>query len=394
MKTISGARASLEATLSPAVPRVSPGVERSLAVDRLRGLAMVLMALDHLRLFMYPSFGTDLSDPDISPAYYALRWISHPCAPAFVFLAGVSVWLYQRNHAASTTQLGRYLVTRGVWLILLELTVVNLVWNLGWRGYWNLQVLWAIGWGMIALALLVHCRLRTVGWIGVAIVAGHNALDAFHAADLGRIAPLWVLLHEPMWIRLEGGSGIHVQYPLLPWMGIMALGYAAAPVLLMPRAERHALMLRIALAALVVFLVLRYTNLYGDPRPWQPQDHGVVSTIMAFLNVEKYPPSMLFVFITLGLALLLLLALDRPEGRGEDGLCQFGRVPLFFYVVHLPLAQLGVWLYLHGASADRPLSAGNIDFLALFGLWGLLLFVLFFTCRAYEKAQMRRTAPA
>jgi uncharacterized membrane protein len=364
-----------------------------LAVDRLRGLAMVLMALDHVRLFMYPSFGMGLSEPGVSLAYYTVRWISHLCAPIFVVLAGVSAWLYQRNHSLSTRQLTGYLVRRGVWLILLELTVVNLAWNLGWRGYWNLQVLWAIGWAMICLALLVHCKPRTVGLIGAAIVAGHNALDVVHSADLGRFAPLWGLLHEPVWILLTGGSAIRVQYPLLPWIGIIALGYAVAPVILIPRAERHVLLLRSALTAVSVFFALRYANFYGDPRPWRLQERGFVSTIMAFLDIEKYPPSLLFILITLGLALLLLVALDLPVGRHKGVLHAFGRVPLFFYVVHLPLAHLIVRLYVHWASAVQS-APGDIDYLALFGLCGLLLFVLFFACRAYAQAWAHWTAAA
>jgi uncharacterized membrane protein len=383
MRTISGASSACE---SAPVRAASITITRVLAVDRLRGFVMVVMALEHVRLFLYPSFAADPGDPAVSPAYFATRWISHLCAPTFVFLAGVSGWLYRRNRAASTAQLSGYLVTRGVWLVVLELTVVNLTWNFGWRGYWILQVLWVIGWSMIVLALLVRFTPRTVGLIGLAIVVGHSALDGIHAADLGGLAPLWGLLHEPMWVRLGGGAAIRVQYPVLPWTGIMALGYAAAATTDLT-ACRRGLILRTALTCLAIFLVLRGGNLYGDPRPWQPQDRGFVATTMAFLDVEKYPPSLQFVLVTLGLALLLLVAFERPIGRLDSALREFGRAPLFFYIVHLPLAHLTMRMYTHWAFGEVRPARGEIDYAALFGLWGLLLVLLFFACRAYARTR-------
>jgi uncharacterized membrane protein len=390
MGTISGASPALESAPVRAAARGAAGLRaRVQAIDRLRGFVIVLMALDHVRLFLYPSFAADPGDPAVSPAYFATRWISHLCAPTFVFLAGISAWLYRRNHAASPAQLSGYLISRGVWLIVLELCVVNLAWNLGWRGYWILQVLWAIGWSMIVLALLVRFTPRTVGLIGLAILVGHNALDGIHGADLGGFAPMWGLLHEPMWIRLGGGAAIRAQYPVLPWIGIMALGYAAAETLIDPTSRGR--VLRTALACLAIFLVLRGTNLYGDPRPWQPQDRGFVASSMAFLDVEKYPPSLLFVLMTLGLALLLLLAFE-PVGRRDSGwvgsaLREFGCVPLFCYVVHLPLAHLAVRAYVHWAYGDARPARGAIDWTALFGLWGLVLIVLYFACRSYVRAR-------
>ena len=387
---------------TPITEKVSPApaavAARLPGIDRMRGLVIVLMALDHVRDF----FNVDALyfDPtDLTrtyPALFLTRFVTHYCAPTFVLLAGVSAFLHGRK-LNDRGALARFLLTRGVWLILLDAIVVSPVWALE-LGRFHLATLWAIGCSMIALAGLVFLPLRAVLLIGVLILVSHNLLDPLHAAQFGAWAPLWSMLHEPgaLPFGLPGG----VSYPVLPWIGIMALGYGLGPVFLEPASTRARQLTLLGLASIALFLLLRGTNFYGDPHPWSQQRDSMM-TALSVLNVSKYPPSLLYALVTLGPALLLLPAMERFGGFAGEVLATFGRVPLFIYLLHLYAAHAAaVALFLtegfdynqlrgFGAQAAPPAGLG-LSLPATYAAWILIMAALYPACRWFANVKRRR----
>lgn len=363
---------------------------------------MVLMALDHARDFFHfgALHGHDPLDLDTtSPALFLVRWITHFCAPVFVFLAGTGAYL-SGQHGRSPRARSRFLLTRGLWLIVLEWTLVQ------WCGWafafdWhrhNGMVLWALGWSMICLAALVHLPLPVIGGGGLTLIAGHNLFDAVKPADLGGFGPWWTFLHEGGRIPLGAGHTLLAGYPLIPWPGVMAAGYAFGALWPQPAATRHARLWQLGAGLTALFLLLRFSNFYGNPAPWTPQATAW-QTVGSFLDVEKYPPSLAYVLMTLGPALLLLAGWERRPPAWLRPLESFGRVPLFFYLLHLPLlhglAWLVAWLqwgradWLHGLPrAPVPPTAG-------FGLvgtalaWLAAVALLYPACRAFAAYKRR-----
>lgn len=335
------AEAALDRRVRPATGALGErigGPDRLQAIDILRGLVIVLMVLDHVRDFFYAgAFTFDPVDPQASyGALYATRWVTHLCAPSFVFLAGVSAFL-KGERCDSRSALSRFLVTRGLWLILLELTVVNFGWTFGALASF-LQVIWAIGAGMVLLAGLVWLGPRAVLLIGVLIIAGHNLLDPINPAHLGQAAPVWNLIEEPGLAR-PWGHILFIAYPAIPWLGIMCLGYGLGGLFLLPREDRIRWFVRAGLSILAIFFAVRGINLYGDPVPWTTLPEAG-RTVMSYFNVTKYPPSLLFTLATLGPAFLLLAAFEKLKGPVAEFFLTFGRVPLFVYVLHIYLAHL------------------------------------------------------
>ncbi|MGA3341567.1 MAG: heparan-alpha-glucosaminide N-acetyltransferase domain-containing protein [Methylocella sp.] len=387
---------------TPITEKVSPApaavAARLPGIDRMRGLVIVLMALDHVRDF----FNVDALyfDPtDLTrtyPALFLTRFVTHYCAPTFVLLAGVSAFLHGRK-LNDRGALARFLLTRGVWLILLDAIVVSPVWALE-LGRFHLATLWAIGCSMIALAGLVFLPLRAVLLIGVLIIVSHNLLDPLHAVQFGAWAPLWSILHEPgaLPFGLPGG----VSYPVLPWIGIMALGYGLGPVFLEPASTRAWQLTLLGLASIALFLLLRGTNFYGDPHPWSQQRDSMM-TALSVLNVSKYPPSLLYALVTLGPALLLLPAMERFGGFAGEVLATFGRVPLFIYLLHLYAAHAAaVALFLaegfdydqlrgFGAQAAPPAGLG-LSLPATYAAWILIMAALYPACRWFANVKRRR----
>lgn len=301
-------------------------------VDALRGLILCFMVLDHTREFTHA--GAFLYDPlDLertSWIVYFTRWITHLCAPTFVFLSGVSIFL-QKDKGKTGWALSRFLLTRGLWIVVLELTVLDFGWN--WAApFVFLQVFWAIGISMIIMAALVRLPRNAVLGIGVVIIAGHNLLDG---VDTGT----WPAAGRLLWTLLMGVGGLgpvpgFIVYPAIPWLGIMAFGYGVAPLLARPE-HRTRNLLGLAVAMLVLFVVLRVPNLYGNSFPWvMPADRN--EAILAVLDVRKYPPSLDYALVTLGVALLLAVGLDKLPATMKPFLA-FGRTPLFTYVLHLYL---------------------------------------------------------
>lgn len=374
------------------------------SVDILRGLVIVLMALDHTRDFFGYNPGFQPEDLDATtPGWFFTRWVTHFCAPVFVFLAGTGAYMHARRHAS--VGLSRYLLTRGLWLIVLEFTVVRFGWSfdVSYRGEHAgvmLGVIWAIGASMVALAGLVRLPLWAIGSLGVAIIAGHNLLDGIDADDLpGRWSGVWTALHEG-WKPIDiGGFTLFVVYPLMPWVGVMAAGYSFGAVMAQRNAKRRRRsLLALGLGLMVAFIVLRAVDAYGDPRPWAPHDRGNLFTVMSFINATKYPPSLSYLLMTLGPAVALLAALELARGPVAAFLRTFGRVPLFFYLVHLPvihgLALAGA-LAIYGPRA-LEFGPGNVPegytprLWLVYAAWVVIVGGLYPPCRWFAGVKRRR----
>jgi uncharacterized membrane protein len=273
---------------------------------------------------------------------------------------------------------------RGLLLIGLELTVVNWGWHFDEQpGFYLLQVIWALGWSMVALAGLVWLPLWAVGVFGLAMIAGHNLLDGVGAATLGLPGWLWTLLHNPGGLRVAGRE-VFALYPLIPWVGVMAAGYALGPLLRRQGSERRRWLAGLGLGLSLGFVLVRLINRYGDPFPWTPQAHPLY-TLFSFLNAEKYPPSLAFLLMTLGPALLVLAWLDRapgPVGGPVGGvLATYGRVPLFFYLLHLPLIH---------ALARFGFGGQRFDLPVVYGVWAGVVAALYLPCRYLAALKSRR----
>jgi uncharacterized membrane protein len=336
-------------TPGPAAPRV-----RDDAIDFVRGVVMILMLLDHTREFTHQgALVTNPLDPaTTTPLIYVTRWVTHLCAPAFVLLAGLGVGL-KRLGGATPATLARFLWTRGLWLVVLEVAVVRLlVWfNVDFSFAAQLQVIWAIGVSMIALAAIVRLPLAAIATIGAIIVVGHNLLDAvqvrpwfFQPSPLPSLTDkLWFLIHQGGFFPLAGFPSpvVWAHYPLLPWFGILCVGYGLSPLYAWPAERRRRTFILLAIGLACVFVALRSFNIYGDPRDWSPRG-DLVKSAMSFFDVTKYGPSLLFTAITLAPTLLALAWLDgRTLRQGLAGaVVTFGRVPLFFYLLQWPTAKL------------------------------------------------------
>jgi uncharacterized membrane protein len=323
-------------TQSPtsSLPDVRPRLE---SVDVLRGVVMVVMVLDHVREFLGNPGISPTNLEATTPALFFTRWVTHFCAPTFVFLAGVGAGLSSYRWK-TRWGLSRFLFLRGVWLIVLEETLVSFCLSFAIPQVLLALVFWAIGWSMIVLAGLIHLPRAVVGAIGVGMIAFHNLLDSIQVAGTGAAAIVWGVLHQPGFQTLPGGVGLMVGYPLIPWIGVMASGYAFAPILLDKPERRRRILVGLGTVIVLGFVVLRASNRYGDPNPWTPQSSPIF-TLMSFLNCLKYPPSLLFLLMTLGPAFLALAWFDRGLGGIGQLFLTFGRVPLFFYLLQWPLAH-------------------------------------------------------
>lgn len=308
------------------------------SVDVVRGIVIILMALDHTRDF----FGDLAADPTAlattTPALFFTRWITHFCAPAFFLLTGTGACLALGK--MSKAELTRYLITRGVWLIILELVVMRfaLQFNIDYQ-VTIVTVLWALGWAMIALAGLIWLPIPAIAAIGIAMVAGHNLLDGISAARFGALAPLWTILHAPGVLFNNGRFLVVMSYVLIPWIGVTALGFCLGRLFQGDAERRKAWLLWLGIGLTASFLILRSINVYGDPAPWVSQ-RPPLWTLISFLNVTKYPPSLLFLAMTLGPVLLLLRAFEISLPKTFQPALTIGKIPLFFFILHFFLIHL------------------------------------------------------
>ena len=385
-------------TQTPA-PTARPRLD---SIDFVRGLVMVIMALDHVRDYFHIDARffdpTDLTRT--TPILFFTRWITHFCAPTFVFLAGTGAYLWAAR-GRTRTELSRFLLSRGLWLVVVELTLVTVGWsfNFTWS-FVALQVIWVIGWSMVALAALAWLPLRVIAAVSVLMIAGHNLLDGIQVRPLlagGRFSAdatawdwTWSLLHV---------QNLPVLYPFIPWVGVMAAGFAFGALVQRPPEERRRLLLRLGLGLTAAFVVLRALNVYGDPVPWSVQPRPLY-TVMSFLKTTKYPPSLLFLLMTLGPSITLLGLMDRASGPVVRFFVVYGRVPFFYYILHLYLihALTLVAAALTGQVRPAALLVGPLTLPPAFGfnlavvyaVWIGTVLALYPLCRWFAGVKARR----
>lgn len=361
---------------------------RIASIDIVRGAVMVLMAIDHARVFA----GVPAGGP--TPALFFTRWITHFCAPAFVFLAGTSAFLYGCK-VASRAELAKFLLIRGLWLVLLELTLIRFTWtfNFDYAHYTLAGVIWVIGWSMVILAALVFLPSRVVAAIGLAIIIGHNAIGNIES-------PSWLLrVLYAGWMFEAGSVTIVVLYTLIPWVGVMAAGYGFGELFQLFPEKRRRICFAIGIAAIALFVILRTTGIYGDPRLWERP------SFLGFLSTSKYPASLQFLLMTLGPLVLALPLLENARGRVARWLAVFGQVPFFYYVLHIPLIHLVAmlislvrtpestgWLIANHPMLPPDVPPGYMWSLPLLYLvTAIVVVLLYFPCRwlARRKAESR-----
>jgi uncharacterized membrane protein len=386
-------------------------VKRLSGVDALRGVVMVIMALDHTRDFIHAG-AMSFSPEDLArttPAIFLTRWVTHICAPTFMFLAGVGAFL-RLDREGSTQSLSRFLATRGLWLILIELTVMRLAMNFTFAFAFPviLLVLTALGMSMIVLAALIHLPRRALLLMSIAVIVLHNTLDGIRAQQFGAYAGIWNLLHQ-QGVFVIRGTAFVVAYPLVPWFAVMALGFCFGPVLQMRAEKRRRVLLVSGIAMIGGFFIARALNSYGDPQPWSPQPSATF-TVLSFLRTTKYPPSLQFLLMTLGPALVLLAMLENVRSRLASAISVIGRVPFFFYVVHFwvlhVVASTMAWFRYGEASlafllSPLPSMGGSAKlFPAGFGyplwvayvVWIGVVIGLYPLCRWFDE--LKRSKPA
>jgi len=377
------------------------------AIDILRGLVIVIMALDHVRdFFLFGAEQDPMGDPNITVAMFATRWITHFCAPVFVLLAGASAGLMAARK--SRGDLTRFLFTRGVWLIFVEIFIISTcvsfspggIPEIGGAVFVAMQVIWAIGASMIVLSGLQWLGRKACFAIGVAIVAGHNLFDPIWPAAklLDQQWPAWVALHSQMALHVGPFLFIFI-YPVLAWIGVMLVGFGVSGVWELPPVRRDGILLRAGLALTAGFLLLRAIGIYGDPNPWQIQAGGSAATVIDFLNTTKYPPSLLFLMMTLGPAAIFCSFASRITGSIKDVLVTFGRVPFAFYVAHVLLLHLLSMLLgvIQGFSVHQmktvflfyPKGYG-IGLPGVYVVWVLVVVLLYPFCRWVANVKARR----
>lgn len=383
------------------------GQSRLYSVDLLRGVVMVIMALDHVRFFFSDAYAFDPTDLTRTNApLFLTRWITHFCAPVFVFLAGTGASL-SASRGKTKKELAGFLLSRGLWLVFLDLFVVH---TFGW--WFNVDyhllygdVLWALGWSMVVMASLIFLPVWSVTALGIGMVGLHNLFDAVDAESFGSFHWIWAILHSGD--ILEPLSGIHFVpgYPLVPWIGVMAAGYGFGTILLRPQEEKPKWLLGLGIGLALTFVVLRGSNLYGDPHPWVTQKTGLF-TFFSYINCEKYPPSLLFLLMTLGPAILALAFLDRTAPSLSRPFVTLGRVPLFFYLLHLAAihALAIAFAYARYGQADwmfknvtvpsntvLPYPQGyGYSLMMVYAIWLGVVLVLYPACRWFANVKRRR----
>jgi uncharacterized membrane protein len=381
---------------------------RMTSIDIVRGLVIVIMALDHVRdHMMIASVQDPTADPSTGPLLFATRWITHFCAPTFVLLAGVSAGLMARRK--SSGELARFLVLRGLWLILIEVLVISTaisfaplgIAELGGRTYVGLQVIWAIGASMVLLGGMQYLGARACLAVGLAIMFGHNLLDAVWppASTTGITGPLWAVLHARQ-VYEVGPLWVYFSYPLLPWTGIMLVGYASASLFQTQAKLRDSRLIRIGSALVIGFVLLRALDIYGDPHAWHFDPDNLSASVMSFLATTKYPPSLLYTLMTLGPAAIVCGFADRLPGMIRNVLLTFGRAPLAFYIAHLYLIHaLSILLGLsEGFKAEQFLThyryfpkGYGVSLGGIYLFWMVVVALLYPLCRYVVSVKARRS---
>ena len=391
----------METLTAPSPSLAIPAVKQRInSIDFLRGLVMVIMALDHVRDYFHAEAftgnPTDLATT--TPVLFFTRWITHFCAPVFVFLAGTSAFL--SGQRKTKKELSLFLMKRGFWLVLVEVVIVTLGWT--FNPFYNvfiLQVIWAIGVSMILLGLLVWLPFNVILLLGLMIVFGHNLLDKPEADKNGQVGFVWDMLHRSQFsaYTVFPNRVVLLVYAFMPWTGVMLLGYCFGRLYQkdVPVAYRKKMLLALGTSAILSFIILRFINQYGDPAPWSTQRDSMYS-LLSFLNVTKYPPSLFYTLMTLGPAILFLAFFEHMRSRFAKFFITFGRVPFFYYILHLYLvhALCVIAFFASGyGSGDivsqtpflfRPLEFG-FNLWIVYGIWIFVIALLYPLCRWYNK---------
>jgi len=370
------------------------------SVDVVRGVIMILMALDHTRDFFAPIAFSPTDPTQTTVALFFTRWITHMCAPVFFLLTGTGAYLLLRTKSKS--ELSHFLLSRGLWLIFLELTVFRC---LGFQFNFDyhvtlLNVLWALGWAMIVLSVLVHLPTSLIIAVGLVMIVGHNLLDPIQSSSA-----IWTILHAPNFLLHTPQHTVFVAYPLVPWLGVTGVGYGLGQVYGWPSQRRRAFLLRVGLALTAAFVILRAINVYGDPVPWTTQ-RSAAFTMLSFLNANKYPPSLAFLLMTLGPALLFLRAVDGNTPRLLRPALTFGRVPMFYFLLHIPLIHLLAvvvcylrygqvhWMFESPTIAQFPITpppGWGVALPIVYLIWVSVVIALYPLCRWFAAVKQRRT---
>lgn len=361
---------------------------------------MILMAIDHSRDF-FGNLGVNPTDPATTtvPLFFT-RWITHFCAPTFFFLTGTGAFLAGRRK--SRGELSRFLLTRGLWLIFLELVVCR---GFGWQFNFNyhlvlLIVIWALGCSMITLSALVYLPAWAVATFGVVMIACHNLFDSVQSTSWW-----WSILHVPNILVAKPGFTLFELYPLIPWVGVTAAGYGFGQVYNWPAERRRKFLLRLGLALIAAFVVIRMINRYGDPNPWETQ-HSPILTVLSFLNTSKYPPSLLFLLMTLGPGMIFLWAMESGTPRWLRPVLIFGKVPMFYYLLHIPLIHLIAlavcyarygqvhWMFESPNLRSFPITpppGWGYSLPVIYLVWFIVILTLYPLCRWFAGVRQRRS---
>jgi uncharacterized membrane protein len=369
-------------------------MKRIASIDIVRGIVMIIMALDHTRDLIHvtsvTNSPTDLATTTL-PLFFT-RWITHLCAPTFVFLSGTSAFISSRNKSISEAR--RFLLTRGLWLVLLEFTLVNFgVWFDIHFNVLLFDVIATIGCGFIVLSLFLNASSKTIAVIGLAIIFLHNLAPLIPLPETSLLKRILMPLFAPGAFPFDGGRTFVMGYPPIPWLGIMLTGFAAGRLFQLPVENRRMIFWKLGLASIVLFVIIRAINMYGDPVPWSPQKNGSF-TFLSFMNVTKYPPSLQFCLITLGIMFFLFWLVEGRRNRLTEIASVYGKVPLFYFLVHWyiihPLMFLIVFLQgykasdlIFGFSFGRPKGPSGLPLAGIYLVWILVVVLLYPLCKWY-----------
>ena len=369
------------------------------SIDLLRGLVMIIMALDHCRDFFHygVSIGEDpLGFSTTTPFLFLTRWITHFCAPVFVFLSGTSIFLYS-NKGKTKKQVAFFLFTRGLFLMAVEILIIEPLWDFNFTVIY-LQVIWAIGLSMVALSILQYLPYKILVFTGLIIVFGHNLLDSINIDTPFLKSVLWSIIHVRHDYLINDDLLFVVAYPFLPWLGLMILGYATGKLFLpeVDPAFRKKTLRITGLISVLLFIIIRFSNLYGDMHLWEAQN-STIFTLLDFINTSKYPPSLLYILMTMGPALILLSFLEKSSNSFSKRIIVFGKVAFFYYVIHVFLIHSMSWLaffmtghswndldFDHFRQGSLPLESGYSLWI-VYVVWALVIIILYFPCKWYSK---------
>jgi uncharacterized membrane protein len=368
----------------------------------LRGIVMIFMILDHVRDYFTNVHFDPLDLAHTSALLFMTRWVTHFCAPTFIFLSGISAYL-SASKRKDKRGMAVFLFKRGLWLIFLELTVIGFGWQFdpGFH-FVFLQVIWAIGWSMIVLSFMIFLKPKYIGGLGLLMIFSHNLLDHIHSNGAAIHDIFWLFLHGAALYPLHNHRAIFIIYPLIPWVGVMMVGYAMGAVFTLESKIRKAILLQTGLASLMLFVLLRSINIYGDPNPWRVQDVWW-KTVLDFFRCNKYPPSLLYLLMILGTSVLILGWLENVYNKITSFLMVFGRVPLFLYLIHVylvHLTQLVIAFFagfslrdmVHGPFRSPYPTDWGFELPVVYTVWVFIIIALYWPCRWFMRIKQQRKA--